>query len=237
MKQIVWLCQARIFSCPKALIDHELRLQCLIYGFLLLIKGGFGQTSSFAGLNKVGTTTQPGYCQAMFDRLVAFPTLLVKHFFCFDKLQQLAPFHRLATFLSNKVFVLAWSHTLVVPKCRTVMILDVAKWPNIRCKANLKCWINNVWSFGQDFPHTNNIDATLIVEFKANVWSSFSSISPINYVTNHWYARCFLIRNSLLSLQDGLVRSDTAVGTPDYISPEVSFEFLTNKYASQQWIG
>ncbi len=29
------------------------------------------------------------------------------------------------------------------------MFLDVAKRSNICCKANLKCWTNNVWSFGQ----------------------------------------------------------------------------------------
>ncbi len=40
-------------------------------------------------------------------RLAAFPTLLVKHSFFNDKLQQLATFQHLATFLSNKAFVLA----------------------------------------------------------------------------------------------------------------------------------
>ena len=32
---------------------------------------------------------------------------------------------------------------------------------------------------------------------------------------------CQLLLTASLSLQDGMVRSDTAVGTPDYISPEV----------------
>ena len=30
-----------------------------------------------------------------------------------------------------------------------------------------------------------------------------------------------MFTNSVSNFQDGLVRSDTAVGTPDYISPEV----------------
>ncbi len=65
---------------------------------------------------------------------------------CFNNLQHFGTQQLLST---TRRSCLRISKGFVVPKCWKKNVLGVAKRSNICCKANLKCWTNNVWLLGE----------------------------------------------------------------------------------------